>query len=107
MKRITIIASGTRGDIQPAITPGKALQANGYQVKILASPNFRGWIEEHGLEAVPRHKLTAVNLTHAIQQTVTDEQIKQNAAALGAKIRAEDGLGNAVKIINQTLGHDD
>lgn len=53
MKRITIIASGTRGDVQPAIALGKALQTASYQVKILASPNFRGWIEGHGLEAAP------------------------------------------------------
>lgn len=53
MKRITIIASGTRGDVQPAIALGKALRMAGYQVKILASPNFRAWIEEHGLETTP------------------------------------------------------
>lgn len=53
MKRITIIASGTRGDVQPAIALGRALQTAGYQAKILASPNFRGWIEKHGLEAAP------------------------------------------------------
>ncbi len=53
MKRITIIASGTRGDVQPAIALGKALQAAGYQAKLLASPNFRAWIEGHGLEAAP------------------------------------------------------
>jgi UDP:flavonoid glycosyltransferase YjiC (YdhE family) len=53
MKRITIIASGTRGDVQPAIALGKALQTTGYRVRILASPNFRGWIEGHGLEAAP------------------------------------------------------
>lgn len=53
MKRITIIASGTRGDVQPAIALGKALQAGGYQVKLVASPNFRGWIEAHGLTAAP------------------------------------------------------
>lgn len=53
MKQITIIASGTRGDVQPAIALGKALQAASYRVKILASPNFHDWIEGHGMEAAP------------------------------------------------------
>jgi UDP:flavonoid glycosyltransferase YjiC (YdhE family) len=53
MTRITIIASGTRGDVQPAIALGKVLQTAGYQVRILASPNFRGWIEGFGLETAP------------------------------------------------------
>jgi UDP:flavonoid glycosyltransferase YjiC (YdhE family) len=48
--------------------------------------------------------VTAVKLANAIQQAVTDEQIKQNAAALGAKIRDEDGLGYAVDVIKQTVG---
>lgn len=53
MKRITIIASGTRGDVQPAIALGKTLQTAGYRVRLLASRGFRDWVEGHGLEAAP------------------------------------------------------
>ncbi len=53
MKQITIIASGTRGDVQPASALGKALQNAGYHVRLLASTNFRSWIEGYGLEAAP------------------------------------------------------
>jgi len=49
--RITFIAFGTRGDVQPAIALGQALQANGHHVRILASAHFKPWIESHGLEA--------------------------------------------------------
>lgn len=49
--KITIIAFGTQGDAQPAVALGKALQTNGHQVRILASANFKSWIEKHGLEA--------------------------------------------------------
>lgn len=48
---IAFIAYGTRGDVQPAIALGRALQANGHRVRVLASPNFKNWIEGHGLEA--------------------------------------------------------
>jgi UDP:flavonoid glycosyltransferase YjiC (YdhE family) len=49
--RITIIAFGTRGDVQPVLALGKALKAGGHQVRMVASANFRPWIEGHGLEA--------------------------------------------------------
>jgi sterol 3beta-glucosyltransferase len=51
MARITFIASGTRGDVQPTIALGKALSANGHHVTVLAGVNFRDWIEAHGLKA--------------------------------------------------------
>ena len=53
MTRITLIASGTRGDVQPAIALGVGLRDAGYRVRILAGSTFRAWIEAHGLEAAP------------------------------------------------------
>lgn len=50
MSKITLIAFGTRGDAQPAIAVGKALQASGHRVRLLASANFQEWIAQHGLE---------------------------------------------------------
>jgi len=51
--KITIIAFGTRGDVQPIVALGKALAGRGHQIRMLASANFRNWIEGHQLEAVP------------------------------------------------------
>jgi UDP:flavonoid glycosyltransferase YjiC (YdhE family) len=53
VKRITVIASGTRGDVQPAIALGVALRAAGYAVRLVASQSARDWIERHGLDAAP------------------------------------------------------
>jgi sterol 3beta-glucosyltransferase len=53
MAHITIIAFGTRGDVQPALALGKGLQAAGHAVRVLAGANFREWIAGHGLEAAP------------------------------------------------------
>ena len=52
-----------------------------------------------GTAPIPRKQLTAERLADAIHTTVTDEAMRQRAAALGAKIRAEDGVGNAVAIV--------
>lgn len=49
--QITIIAFGTRGDVQPTIALGQALVATGHRVRLLASAHFKPWIESHGLQA--------------------------------------------------------
>jgi sterol 3beta-glucosyltransferase len=57
-----------------------------------------------GPAPIPRKRLTAERLAHAISVAVTDESIRKRTAELGETIRAEDGVENAVRIVNQTLG---
>ncbi|MBI5964028.1 MAG: glycosyltransferase family 1 protein [Chloroflexi bacterium] len=56
-----------------------------------------------GPAPIPRRKLTADRLAQAIQEAVTNTAMRQRAAELGSKIRAEDGIANAVEVI-QRLG---
>lgn len=53
MSVITFIAYGTRGDVQPAVALGRALQQHGHTVRILAGNNFADWIQQHGLTPLP------------------------------------------------------
>ena len=46
-------------------------------------------------------KLSAEKLAEAINTAVTDSALRARAAALGEKIRAEDGVTNAVEIIER------
>lgn len=55
-----------------------------------------------GPEPIPRKKLTVESLARAIQQAVTGSTIRQQAAQIGKQIRAEDGIGRAVDVV-QTL----
>ena len=48
---------------------------------------------------LPYDKLTAQSLAAAIQRAVGDPQIRAQAAGLGMCVRAEDGVGRAVRII--------
>lgn len=48
--RITIIALGSRGDVQPYISLGKGLQETGYEVRLLTHQNFEGLVNTYGLE---------------------------------------------------------
>jgi UDP:flavonoid glycosyltransferase YjiC (YdhE family) len=56
-----------------------------------------------GPTPVPRQKLTAKKLAAAITQAVEDPNIRQRAAELGEKLRAEDGVANAVRAVDELL----
>lgn len=49
MRRITLAASGTRGDVQPYIALGEGLKDAGYEVRLLAPENFEGLAADAGL----------------------------------------------------------
>ena len=57
-----------------------------------------------GPRPIPRSQLTVEGLSSAIMQAVTDTKMRQRAAKLGEKIRAEDGVGEAVGIICEYMG---
>ncbi len=52
-----------------------------------------------GPPAIPRRQLSVDRLAAAITAAVTDQEMRQRAAALGERLRAEDGLGRAVAVI--------
>ena len=54
-----------------------------------------------GPAPIPRKQLTAARLAAAIQEAVSSEDMHQRAAQLGKKIQSEDGISNAVEIIQQ------
>lgn len=51
--RITILAAGSRGDIQPFLALGVGLQAAGHRVRFAAFRNFAPLVEPYGLEFWP------------------------------------------------------
>jgi UDP:flavonoid glycosyltransferase YjiC (YdhE family) len=51
--RITVIAPGSRGDVQPYIALGKGLVADGHRVRLLTHENFENFVTTHGLEYWP------------------------------------------------------
>lgn len=57
-----------------------------------------------GPAPIPRSKLTVDRLAQAIQETVTNKAMRQRAADLGFKIQAEDGIANAVEVIQRIEG---
>lgn len=53
MKTITILAVGSRGDVQPYIALAKGLQESGYRVRLAAGTPFESFVRSHGVDYVP------------------------------------------------------
>lgn len=83
-------AAGLRAGVPAVIVP------------FLADQFFWAWrLEKLGVSGgTLRHRdLDAGTLAAAIRRTLDDCDMRRRASALGAKVRAEDGLGEAVRII--------
>ena len=52
-----------------------------------------------GPRPIPRSRLTVEGLAQALHSATTDAAMRQRAVQLGEAIRAEDGIGNAVRVI--------
>lgn len=90
-------------------TTGAALRAGIPSVIVPFFGDQRFWGQRVALlgagpPPIPRVRLTAQRLAGAIKAAVTDTAIRQRAAALGAGIRTEDGVENAVTVIGQHVG---
>ncbi|MCC6613031.1 MAG: glycosyltransferase family 1 protein [Anaerolineae bacterium] len=52
-RRMTILALGSRGDVQPYVALGHGLQAAGYRVRVVTFESFRSLVEAQGLDFHP------------------------------------------------------
>lgn len=59
-----------------------------------------------GPKPIPRKKLTAEKLTYAINETINNSNIINNAKRLGEKLKDEDGVSEAVDIIERIAKRD-
>jgi UDP:flavonoid glycosyltransferase YjiC (YdhE family) len=56
-----------------------------------------------GPSPIPYKELSVEGLAAAIQQAVSDEAMRDRAIAIGQKIRAEDGIANAIEAFDRHL----
>ncbi|MGL4650264.1 MAG: glycosyltransferase, partial [Caldilineaceae bacterium] len=50
MTQITLMATGSRGDVQPYVALGRGLREAGHQVRLVSSDDFAGLVDDAGLE---------------------------------------------------------
>jgi sterol 3beta-glucosyltransferase len=53
MKTITILAVGSRGDVQPYIALGQGLREAGYRVRLATGTHFESLVRAYDLDFVP------------------------------------------------------
>jgi len=87
-------------------TLAAALRAGAPQVAVPFSADQPFWahtLTELGVAAapIPHKRLNAARLAAAITQVTSDGAIRRRATELGAKIRAEGGVAQAVDLINR------
>ncbi len=78
--KLTIIAFGTRGDVQPLLALAKGLKAHGHLVRMVSGIDFRDWIESHGIETASSNvDVQAIMLGQGGQEWVqrSNSQIRQ------------------------------
>ena len=75
---VTIIALGTRGDVQPLLALAHSIQARGQRVRMVAGANFRAWIEQHGFEAAT----VSLDMQAVMQSTMGNEWIEHGTSPL-------------------------
>ncbi len=54
-----------------------------------------------GPKPIPAKKLTAQTLSKSIVTAVSDQEMRARAKAIGARIRAEDGVSRAIDIVQK------
>jgi sterol 3beta-glucosyltransferase len=84
---ITILAIGTRGDVQPLMALGLGLQARGHAMRLLVGANFRAWVESHGLATAT----TGVDIQGMMDSRWGREWSEQGANPI-RQLRAMQGL---------------
>src|SRR5581483_5136644 len=50
--RVLLSTIGSRGDVQPLLALALELQAQGHRARLCAPPDFRAFVESHGIEFV-------------------------------------------------------
>lgn len=111
--RIVILSIGTRGDVQPYVALGCALKEAGHSVVISTTRNFRGFVEEYGLEfgdtglpciEQPENWLTITSVAQMIkgtsQKMIRDYPVMAKAFTEAAlqPIRADVIIGTAMTV---------
>jgi sterol 3beta-glucosyltransferase len=75
-------------------------------VPFFGDQHFWGWRVHTlgaGSQPIPQKKLTVEKLATAIEDVTSNPAIRSKAEDLGGKIRSEDGIGNAVKVIERIM----
>jgi UDP:flavonoid glycosyltransferase YjiC (YdhE family) len=98
-----IVHHGGAGTTGAALAAGKPAVV----VPFFGDQHFWGWRVATlgaGPQPIPKRQLSVERLAAAITEAATSTAIRSRAAALGERIRAEDGVAAVVKVLAESIG---
>lgn len=97
-----VVQHGGVGTTTAALRAGKPMVAAPFNYD---QPFWAAQIERLGVGVATsgRQRLGAVELAGAMRRCLADERMAVRAAAAGERVRAEDGVGTAVLMIEQKM----
>jgi sterol 3beta-glucosyltransferase len=81
--QITIIAAGSRGDVQPYVALGQGLKAAGHTVRVLASQDFHDLVTTYGLEFTAMGGSVEAEAQNHVKELVEQGNLLKMLAATG------------------------
>ncbi|WP_067814200.1 glycosyltransferase [Actinomadura kijaniata] len=114
--RIAMLASGTRGDVQPMVAIGDELARRGHEVVVAVNSDLADWVTRAGLRAVPtgvdfkrflnsaesRRMLAHGKVDTTIRRIVADEH-RVNQQIVNACVRAAENADVILTTVTMSL----
>lgn len=102
--RVLLSTIGSRGDVQPLVALGLALETCGHEAHLCVPPDFRPWIESHGLTVTPigpevRHAARSMPVTPTLAAPPGDVRREMAKATVKAQFEAIDAAAQGCDVI--------
>ncbi|MGH3321209.1 MAG: glycosyltransferase [Streptosporangiaceae bacterium] len=81
--RLTVLAVGLRGDVEPVVALGSGLRRAGHRVRVVTSPDFASMADSAGLECVP----VGPHATEVVQETQGRRMMSERGGIQGQACR--------------------
>jgi UDP:flavonoid glycosyltransferase YjiC (YdhE family) len=107
--RIVIVAVGTWGDVRPIVILGQALQKSGYDVLLIATEEFRVWVQARGINfvalSVNLQALADIDMTNPLKAIQTLRRfVAPTLVQMGKDIAAVLREGDTLMLSEWVLG---
>ncbi len=90
--RIAILASGSRGDVQPYVALGKSLHDAGHDVRLISPQNYAGLAQAAGVAFHPtRGDVQAVADSEEMRALIEKGDFHRHHALSGASLEEDGG----------------
>jgi sterol 3beta-glucosyltransferase len=99
---LLLMSLGTRGDIQPFVALGKALQRSRHEVTLCTSSGFEPWIREHGLGYAHLNN----DILDLVNSEAGREAMEQTGGLLGLPKRMIDASRRFKSIFRRALAEE-